>query len=106
MAKILVIDDEEGICQSMSLVGKRGGHDTSCARTLALGVEMASLERFDVVFLDVRLPDGKRSGDDPSPVAGTLPARDHHHDRVRGSSGRRTGHKQRGLGLHREGVLG
>ena len=58
MAKILVIDDEESICQSMSLVGTRSGHDTSCARTLAMGVEMVSSEPFDVVFLDVRLPDG------------------------------------------------
>lgn len=58
MAKILIIDDEETVCQSMSLVGKRAGHETVCARTLAAGLQMATLDRFDLVFLDVRLPDG------------------------------------------------
>jgi len=58
MAKILIIDDEETICQSMSLIGRRSGHDTCCARTLGLGLEKASSEPFDVVFLDVRMPDG------------------------------------------------
>ncbi|WP_224961372.1 sigma-54-dependent transcriptional regulator [Geomonas subterranea] len=58
MAKILIIDDEETVCESMSLVGKRAGHETSCARTLAAGCQMASAGDFDLVFLDVRLPDG------------------------------------------------
>jgi len=58
MAKILIIDDEETICQSMSLVGSRSGHETCCARTLGSGLEKALSEPFDVVFLDVRMPDG------------------------------------------------
>ncbi|MBJ6799601.1 sigma-54-dependent transcriptional regulator [Geomonas propionica] len=58
MAKILIIDDEETVCESMSLVGKRAGHETACARTLTAGCQMASEGAFDLVFLDVRLPDG------------------------------------------------
>ncbi|MBU5614360.1 sigma-54-dependent transcriptional regulator [Geomonas azotofigens] len=58
MAKILIIDDEETVCQSMSLVGKRAGHETSCAMTLVAGCQLAAEGEFDLVFLDVRLPDG------------------------------------------------
>jgi len=58
MAKILIIDDEETVCQSMSLIGKRAGHETVCARTLTAGFRMALDAEFDLVFLDVRLPDG------------------------------------------------
>lgn len=58
MAKILIIDDEETMCQSLSLVGRRSGHDTFCANTLAAGLEKASSEPVDLIFLDVRLPDG------------------------------------------------
>jgi two-component system NtrC family response regulator len=58
MAKILIIDDEETMCQSLSLVGRRSGHDTICANTLAAGLEKAWSEPVDLIFLDVRLPDG------------------------------------------------
>ncbi|HJV35276.1 sigma-54 dependent transcriptional regulator, partial [Geomonas sp.] len=58
MARILIIDDEETMCQSMSLIGKRSGHEAVCERTLRQGVARASAEPFDVVFLDVKLPDG------------------------------------------------
>ena len=58
MARILIIDDEETMCQSMSLVGKRAGHDTVCENTLLGGLAKAASEPFDIVFLDVRMPDG------------------------------------------------
>jgi two-component system NtrC family response regulator len=58
MARILIIDDEETMCQSLSLLGRRSGHDTVCENTLAGGLEKAASEPFDIVFLDVRMPDG------------------------------------------------
>jgi two-component system NtrC family response regulator len=58
MARILIIDDEETICQSMSLVGRRSGHDTVCENTLGGGLAKAASEPFDIVFLDVKMPDG------------------------------------------------
>jgi len=58
MARILIVDDEETMCQSLSFVGKRNGHETVCENTLGAALKRASTERFDVVFLDVRLPDG------------------------------------------------
>src|SRR6185369_522206 len=58
MARILIIDDEETMCLSLSLVGKRSGHETVCENTLRGGLAKAASEAFDVVFLDVRMPDG------------------------------------------------
>jgi two-component system, NtrC family, response regulator len=58
MARILIIDDEETMCSAMSLIGRRSGHETSCVKTLAEGFRKASEEDFDVIFLDVRMPDG------------------------------------------------
>lgn len=58
MARILVVDDEETICQTLTFVGQRAGHETVCARTLASGLQKATAEDFDVVLLDVRMPDG------------------------------------------------
>jgi two-component system NtrC family response regulator len=39
-------------------VAKSKGHESICAYTIREGLEMASTEPFDVVFLDVQLPDG------------------------------------------------
>lgn len=58
MARILIIDDDEGICSSFSFVVKRMGHEAVCASTLRKGLEMVCSGEFDVVFLDVRMPDG------------------------------------------------
>lgn len=58
MAKILIIDDDDLMCQSLSLVAGRWGHEVTCTHTLGAGLEKASSQSFDVVFLDVRMPDG------------------------------------------------
>ena len=58
MSKILIIDDDDLMCQSLSHVAARLGHEAVCTHTLAAGVEKASSQSFDVVFLDVRMPDG------------------------------------------------
>jgi len=58
MAKILIIDDDQLMCQSLSLVAKRKGHEAFCAYTLGEGLKKATAGMFDVVFLDVRMPDG------------------------------------------------
>ena len=73
MARILIIDDEDTMCQSLSFVGKRSGHDTVCEKTLGAGLERASLEEIDVVFLDVRMPDG--NGLDMLPRLAQTPSR-------------------------------
>lgn len=58
MAKVLIIDDDKLICDAMSRVIQRMGHDVTSANTLKDGVNMASSLMCDVVYLDVRMPDG------------------------------------------------
>lgn len=58
MADILIIDDDDLMCQTLSHVARRQGHEVTCAHTIGAGLETASRHPFDVVFLDVRMPDG------------------------------------------------
>lgn len=58
MARILLIDDDRLMCQSLSLVAKRKGHEVVCTYSRGEGLAMGAAEPFDVVFLDVHLPDG------------------------------------------------
>jgi len=58
MANVLIIDDDELICDALVSVVKRIGHDAAYALTIKDGLDKASMHVFDVVFLDVRLPDG------------------------------------------------
>ncbi len=58
MAKILIIDDDKAICTSLFLVIKRMGHESVYANSLKEGSKKALMESFDVILLDVNLPDG------------------------------------------------
>jgi two-component system, NtrC family, response regulator len=58
MASVLIIDDDELICEMFSLMVEDLGHRASFERTLEKGFERASEEEFDVIFLDIRMPDG------------------------------------------------
>lgn len=58
MANILVIDDDEKTCKLLSSFVRKEGHEPVCALTLKEGLEQAREGLFDVVFLDVKLPDG------------------------------------------------
>lgn len=66
MANILVIDDDESIRYSLSRMVRRMGHACTTASTLREGIEKATSQGVDVVFLDVRMPDG--SGLDALPA--------------------------------------
>ncbi len=58
MAKVLIIDDDRVLCDMLSYRVKRLGHQSVFALTLKDGIDMASSREFDVVMLDVQLPDG------------------------------------------------
>jgi two-component system, NtrC family, response regulator len=58
MACALIIDDDEIFSEMLSDIVKRSGHRASRARNIKEGLEMALSEPFDVVFLDMHLPDG------------------------------------------------
>jgi two-component system, NtrC family, response regulator len=58
MAKILIIDDDQEICETLSSLGNRLSHTCRSAYSLNAGRLAIRKETFDVMFLDVRLPDG------------------------------------------------
>jgi two-component system NtrC family response regulator len=58
MAEILIIDDDEMVCETLSLVAKQAGFISDCEHTRGSGLERARREYYDLVLLDVDLPDG------------------------------------------------
>lgn len=58
MAKILIIDDDIGVCKVLSRMAESEGHDVISCLTLKDGLKALRSGGFDVVFLDVMLPDG------------------------------------------------
>lgn len=58
MAKILIIDDEPQLCSLLSQKINTMSHEATCAYTLQDGLLKAAGGGYDVVYLDVRLPDG------------------------------------------------
>jgi len=58
MSRILIIDDDHEICETMDSLISRLSHQCDTAHTLDAGLRLARKIDFDVIFLDVRLPDG------------------------------------------------
>jgi two-component system, NtrC family, response regulator len=58
MANILIIDDDPLVSQMLTLAVRQMGHQVRAALTLREGLQESSSSRFDLVFLDVMLPDG------------------------------------------------
>ncbi len=55
---VLIIDDDASMCHALSRAVQRLGCTAASAKTMASG-RMAARERdYDIIFLDVRLPDG------------------------------------------------
>ena len=55
--RILIVDDDESTCETVSLVFNRSGFLTETARTGHEAIEKARSESFNVALLDARLPD-------------------------------------------------
>lgn len=58
MARILIIDDDAQVCETLESLVVRMGHECMAAHTLKAGLACLDRSEFDLVFLDVRLPDG------------------------------------------------
>ncbi|MEA4855811.1 sigma-54 dependent transcriptional regulator [Solidesulfovibrio sp.] len=71
MARILVIDDDAFFREFLRRLFSGDGHDLATADSLAEAARRAGEAEFDLVFLDVRLPDG--SGLDLLPRLRALP---------------------------------
>ncbi|THB81445.1 MAG: sigma-54-dependent Fis family transcriptional regulator [Desulfobacteraceae bacterium] len=62
MASILIIDDDQMICDVMARMMNKLGHESQIAYTGSVGVELAQSDFFDIVFLDINLPDANGLG--------------------------------------------
>ncbi len=58
MARVLIIDDERGVRKYLSKVLDNSGHDSVASPLLLDGIKECERAQFDIVFLDVQLPDG------------------------------------------------
>ena len=58
MSRILIIDDDVVFCDYLSCLIKNMGHESTSAATLSEGLKEALANPYDVVLLDVLLPDG------------------------------------------------
>ena len=58
MANVLIVDDDEIFSEMLSDVVVRSGHNASRASNIKGGLDQVLSESFDVVFLDIHLPDG------------------------------------------------
>ncbi len=58
MANILIIDDDRDMSFTLCRMVEDMGHAPTDAFTLKEGLEKAATREFDIIFLDVRLPDG------------------------------------------------
>jgi two-component system NtrC family response regulator len=72
MAKVLIIDDENMMNDALAQTLEPMAHRTVSESTLKDGPQGVASNDFDVVFLDVRMPDGNRLNALPK-------IRGHHH---------------------------
>ena len=55
--KILIVDDDENICELLNLYLKKDGFDTSIAYNGRQAVELAEKYNPDLILLDIMLPE-------------------------------------------------
>jgi two-component system, NtrC family, response regulator len=58
MSEILIIEDNKIYCDSLSSIVQGMGHEAFCTDTLKGGLKELSSRNFDIVFLEVQMPDG------------------------------------------------
>ena len=59
MALVLLVEDHADTAEAMRMLLKHGGHEVQIAGTLADAERMALACRYDVIFCDLSLPDGR-----------------------------------------------
>jgi two-component system NtrC family response regulator len=68
----MIIDDDVVMCEMLQTMVRRTGHNASCAYTLKDGMKQIFSRGADIVFLDIRMPDG--SGLDVLPRIREIPS--------------------------------
>ena len=56
MAKILIIDDERGVCEELSEILRDEHHEVDSALNAVEGLEKLKTTTYDLIFLDVLMP--------------------------------------------------
>jgi DNA-binding response OmpR family regulator len=56
--KILIIDDEARLRRSLLLILEVSNYQVTCAENAHDGLQLLQDSRYDLLFLDVKLPDG------------------------------------------------
>lgn len=56
MQRILIIDDDDLVLKTLSIVVKRGGYDVVAVKGYDEAVKKINEERFDLVLSDIRMP--------------------------------------------------
>ena len=59
LEKILIVEDNEVICRALEMQLQRRQFDVVGVSTLAVAQDHLGQDNFDLVFVDVRLPDGE-----------------------------------------------
>ncbi len=73
MAKILIIDDDPLVSESLARVMEKMGHASSAAASVAAALDAARGAAFDIIFCDVHMPDGSGLDILPELRSGPLP---------------------------------
>ena len=55
---VLVVDDEYSLRVSLAIILEKAGYQVQAAGNLSQARALISKERFDLIFLDMKLPDG------------------------------------------------
>ncbi len=65
MYRILIIDDDQDICRALSKFIEAAGYEVSIAHTLKESRNLVNSNEYDLVLLDLELPDGNGLGELP-----------------------------------------
>ena len=57
MAKLLIIDDERGIRNTLREILADEGHEVDVAENGKQGLEMAQAKAYDLIFSDIKMPE-------------------------------------------------
>lgn len=56
MARVLIIDDETGVCEEMGSILRDEHHEVEVAHNGLEGLEKVRTGKYDIIFLDVLMP--------------------------------------------------
>ena len=57
MARLLIIDDERGIRNTLREILSDEGHEVAVAENGKQGLEMAQAKAYDLIFTDIKMPE-------------------------------------------------